>query len=107
MLAALPAKQYQRMAKDLERIDLDFGRVHYERDAALDQTRDEFPLTQQFLAQMLGVRRAGVTEAASALQDRELIRYSRGNIKLLKPEALRAAACECYAMIRDLEKGSR
>jgi CRP-like cAMP-binding protein len=69
--------------------------------------RDEFPLTQQFLAQMLGVRRAGVNEAAGALQERELIRYTRGRMRLLQPEALRAAACSCYAMIRELEKGRR
>jgi CRP-like cAMP-binding protein len=67
--------------------------------------RDEFPLTQEFLAQMLGVRRAGVTEAAGALQERKLISYSRGHIRLLELEALRDAACPCYGVIRKLEKG--
>lgn len=67
--------------------------------------RDEFRMTQEFLAVMLGVRRAGVTDAASALQRRGLIKYSRGIVKLLKPTRLRAAACSCYGVIRKLETG--
>lgn len=69
--------------------------------------RDEFRMTQEFLAVMLGVRRAGVTAAAVALQGRKLIGYSRGNVRILDPTGLRAAACPCYAVIRRLEKGSR
>lgn len=69
--------------------------------------RGEFPLTQQFLARMLGVRRAGVAEAASALQQRGLIRYSRGKVGILKPARLRAVACSCYGVIRKLEQGAR
>jgi len=68
---------------------------------------NEFYLTQDFLARMLGVRRAGVTEAAGVLQSRKLIDYSRGKIKLLDAEGLRPAACTCYEMIRKLENGSR
>ena len=56
-----------------------------------------FPVTQVFLASMLGVRRVGVTAAASALQKQGLIAYRRGILQVLDRPALLAASCSCYA----------
>ena len=57
---------------------------------------DVLYLTQEFLSQMLGVRRAGVTLAASSLQQAGFISYSRGHIKVLDRAGLESATCECY-----------
>ena len=62
---------------------------------------DEFPLTQEFIAQMLGTRRSGVTEAAGTLQKAGMLRYTRGRITIVNREALEATACECYRVISD------
>lgn len=61
-----------------------------------------FAMTQDFLAQMLGTRRATVNAAAGALQRARLITYSRGNITIRDLDGLRAAACSCYEGIRRL-----
>lgn len=65
---------------------------------------NQFRLTQEFLSHMLGVRRVGITKAASGLQQRKLIAYSRGNITILSPAGLEAAACKCYRIVRDVQR---
>lgn len=62
--------------------------------------RDEFPLTQEFLAYMLGARRASVTIAAGILAQAGLIRYTRGKIHVLDRGGLEEASCECYRIIQ-------
>jgi CRP-like cAMP-binding protein len=61
---------------------------------------DEFQLTQEFLSNMLGVRREGVNKAAGALQQQHLISYSRGNLSILDRVGLKAIACDCYGIIK-------
>jgi CRP-like cAMP-binding protein len=58
---------------------------------------DSFPVTQEFLSYMLGVRRVGVTAAAGALQRTGLIEYRRGAMRVLDRKGLEGAACGCYA----------
>jgi len=60
----------------------------------------ELLMTQELIANMLGVRREGVAEAAGKLQSAGLIRYSRGHINVLRREGLEERACECYAVVK-------
>jgi CRP-like cAMP-binding protein len=62
---------------------------------------DRFPLTQEFLAQMLGVRRPSVTVTAGVLQNAGYIAYTRGHVIILNAEGLEESACECYRIVRD------
>jgi len=62
---------------------------------------NEFRITQEFLALMLGVRRVGVSVAMSALRQRKVIAYRRGTITILDQGGLVAAACGCYKTVRD------
>ncbi|HLL28883.1 MAG TPA: Crp/Fnr family transcriptional regulator [Xanthobacteraceae bacterium] len=70
------------------------------------QTRDRIdsntiPLTQEFLAQMLGVRRTTVTLIAQGLQERGYLRYRRGRVEIVDREGLESVACECYRTMRE------
>ena len=66
---------------------------------------DLVPLTQEFLAHMLGTRRSSVTVAASILQKADLINYTRGQVNIVNSKGLEAAACECYQAM--VEQSSR
>jgi CRP-like cAMP-binding protein len=61
---------------------------------------DEFPLTHEFLAHMLGIRREGVTAAASTFKRRKIIKYQRGRIAILNLKTLTAESCSCYQVVQ-------
>jgi len=68
---------------------------------------DRVPLTQEFLAHMLGTRRASVTVAAGVLQKAGLIQYTRGGVTIINREKLQSAACECYEIITNQSRSWR
>ena len=63
---------------------------------------DEFPMTHEFLSQMLGVRRASVTVTAGTLQRAGFVEFSRGRVAVVDRAGLESAACECYAVTREV-----
>ena len=67
----------------------------------------EFALTQDFLAHILGLRRVGITQAASELKRRRLIAYSRGHLRILDRKGLERAACTCYRRVNATNERAR
>ena len=67
--------------------------------------RDDMPLTQEFLAYMLGVRRPSVSLAASGLQQMGIIQYSRGQLSLIDRKKLEERVCPCYWIIKGVAEG--
>lgn len=61
--------------------------------------KNDIYLTHEFIANMLGVRREGITQSAGKLQQKSLIRYSRGKIQIIDKEGLKAEVCECYSVV--------
>ena len=62
---------------------------------------DIIPLTQEFLSHMLGVQRNAVSLSGSTLQERGLITYSRGKIRIISRSQLKSSACECYEVVNE------
>lgn len=69
-----------------------------------DRAGDQFPITHEFLSNMLGVRRATVTVAAGILQKAGFIQYSRGKMRILDRQKLEESSCECYSTVRSMHE---
>jgi len=96
---ALIAQLSQTTAcNSLHTLEQRFGRWLLEAQDRVES--DEIYLTQRFLSEMLGVRRAGVTQAAQKLQDRGLITYQRRKIHICDRDGLQASACECFRVVQ-------
>lgn len=67
--------------------------------------KNDFRVTQEFMSNMLGVRREGVNKAAGVLQNQKLINYRRGHVTILNWAGLEKAACKCYRIIKDEHDG--
>ena len=65
---------------------------------------EKFHITQQFISDMLGVRREAIAIAASSLQEKQLISYSRGNLSIVNRAGLEAFACKCYSIVKEEEQ---
>lgn len=61
--------------------------------------RDDFQLTQEFISQMLGVRRTGISEVANRFRRAGIIEYQRGSIRIVSPDDLKSRSCECYELV--------
>jgi Mn-dependent DtxR family transcriptional regulator len=66
----------------------------------MDLVGTDLPLTQDYLAAMIGVRRSSVADIAGRMQDEGLIRYTRGHIRIEDVQGLRRSSCECYDAVR-------
>ena len=117
LLPKLPALQkqcymYAQLAFDVTSQSAACNRLHVTEERCarwllMSQDRagrDEFELTQEFLSQMLGVRRPAVTVAIGILERAGLIAHRRGRIRITDREGLEEAACECYSLIRRRQK---
>jgi CRP-like cAMP-binding protein len=117
LLAALPEANLNAMLPSLEPVAMPLGLSLYESGApqgyvyyqqlcrwlllSMDRLRsNRLVMTQELIANMLGVRREGVTEAAGQLQAEGLIEYSRGEIKVIDRLRLGQRVCECYAVVK-------